>query len=222
MSYSHPCPVEPENVLASIRRLIEQDSQASHAGNPHPAGKPLLLTPSQSVAPLIATVVSARLNLAKAELLSRPPLHQDEAPQASAPRRCETTPPAASGSDRPIQDEANPASHLATASGDARPDGGVLRGLIRDVIRQELHGESDGGLNSNLRKLIRQEVETALQEAAPAPSASALNRKEKAGPTWDRPASEPVWLSRQSPASTRSCPTALDTRQRPDPARSGP
>lgn len=124
-----------ENVLSSIRRLIEQSRTP---GDP-PSRDPLLLSPA--------------LRAGGAEpgpLILRNALPMD-GPAGEAPAASLAPGSSADRSDPPPVPAAAPA-----------PDEAELRSLVAQAVREELQGELGERLTRNLRKLVRHEVMQAL------------------------------------------------------------
>ncbi len=124
-------------------------------------GQPIALTPAPQVAapapvpaPMRATEAPEIALDTRLDLLAPESLMASESLLATD----SLTPPA------PVPAEPEDV-HFFAASDDLSPTEALLRDLIREAIRDELQGKLGGQFSRNLRRVIRSEVELALQHS---------------------------------------------------------
>ncbi len=174
-------PVEIEDVLSSIRRLVSDDPR------PAPAAMPvLILTPALRVMPEKAPQVSAGTDKRPAASLDWivssigagvSDAMQEWEPETgdtdvAIPPRPTTTQPveslrprALSRSSHRAPDRSAPATEPligTTGENDAYLDEGMLRDMVRALILEELGGAMGEKITRNVRKLVRAEIARAL------------------------------------------------------------
>lgn len=179
------------DVLASIRRLIAQDSAgcriAESALNAIPASladdlpEPEMPSVAQPVEPLIletADLVPSECPTARTTTSSDRTSDAEPVAPASLPPCApteETMLQSPTASVTALNTDAPPAAmakapEAASQAHLFRPIEGSeaklpqLRGMIREAIRQELQGEIGGRLSQNIQAMIRHEVALALQQ----------------------------------------------------------
>lgn len=153
-------PNDVEDVLASIRKLVSEEvnSQAERA-----APEPLVLTPAQKADPLVLTP-SQELEKKPAPLVLGAQAKVEPTTAVRPEPVAAVKPPEPVAKSEPVQSEA-PISDTQTPDAPFQ-DEVALRALVAEMIREELSGELGNRITHNVRKLIRREIEIAMQGKA--------------------------------------------------------
>ncbi|MGA0616514.1 hypothetical protein [Paracoccus sp. KR1-242] len=153
------------DVLASIRRLIAQETPPEAVMTKLPAPSPLVLSQTDQVAP---------------PPFEDPAMSEEEAAEfaeAEAALARMLAPPAATIA--VIEEIASPLEAPEGTQGpelrnmflapEGHADREDLRSLIRASLREEMEGEMGATFSRNLHRVIRQEIEAVIREAAIGP-----------------------------------------------------
>ncbi|MBE3639104.1 hypothetical protein [Mangrovicoccus algicola] len=138
---------DPEEVLASIRRLVAREVQNQQA-------REKAERPDRGDLPVVSQKASAaarRLVLGAGERVAA------NGTIAPAPGR-------SGAADWARIDAEAPAAPAAEDAEEAR-----LRALIRDILREEVRTRMGPRINENIRRILREELQSLLSEARPAP-----------------------------------------------------
>lgn len=157
-----------DDVLASIRRLVEADSRKRST--------PLVLGQDTRLTRPADSVEKSAVSLAEREPLTPVTELKDRLQAEMAPLTTKGTTdmtiqhdvsPAFSNDDttRPMVLSPEPEKPKATQHNPAA-GAHVLRNLIRDVVRQELQNELNGRFGQTLRALVQQEILRSFTEIA--------------------------------------------------------
>ncbi|WP_394318972.1 hypothetical protein [Paracoccus panacisoli] len=149
--------VQPLSALQPADAWPNGQSIGDYTAAPPPAAEPLAAAQPHPGSPLApATPLSAQMPSASGLLTSTSPdpLSVQDLPCASL-----TTPALPVTPEQQTTDQTNPAQ--PEPSMDAHP----LRQLLREAIRDEMRGEIGQQIDTELRRVVREELATALTEA---------------------------------------------------------